>query len=95
MPSCPLLACLMPFMCGPGPGLTWFFLSVLVLVMGVPLSWWFFYKSLYNSAQTDGATYSYMRSFILIILHGAWCVWMVMALPNLGSFSAGGGPELS
>jgi hypothetical protein len=69
--------------------MTWWFLSVLALVLGVPLSWWMFYKSVFSSAQTDGATYSYLRTFILIMLHMAWCVWMVLALPNLGSFSGG------
>jgi hypothetical protein len=69
--------------------MTWWFLSVLALVLGVPLSWWMFYKSVFGSAQTDGATYSYLRTFILIMLHMAWCVWMVLALPNLGSFSGG------
>eukprot|EP00879_Flechtneria_rotunda_P030591 GHRR01033247.1.p1 GENE.GHRR01033247.1~~GHRR01033247.1.p1 ORF type:complete len:356 (+),score=123.81 GHRR01033247.1:287-1354(+) len=74
--------------------LQWWFLSLLVLVIGVPLSWWLFYKSVFNSAQTDGATYSYMRTFILIIVHLAWCVWMILALPNLGQFSAGVFPML-
>jgi glucose dehydrogenase len=53
----------------PRPGLQWWFLSLLVITMGVPLSWFLFYKSLFNSAQTDGATYSYIRSFLLIIIH--------------------------
>uniref|UniRef100_A0A383WI86 Secretory carrier-associated membrane protein n=1 Tax=Tetradesmus obliquus TaxID=3088 RepID=A0A383WI86_TETOB len=79
---------------GTGPGMTWWFLSVLALVLGVPLSWWLFYKSVFASAQTDGATYSYLRTFILIMLHMAWCVWMVLALPNLGSFSGGVFPML-
>ena len=37
--------------------------------MGVPLSWWLFYKQIFKAAQTDGATYSYICSFLLICLH--------------------------
>lgn len=51
------------------PGLQWWFLSLLVITLGVPLSWWLFYKSIFNAAQTDGATYSYIRSFMLTLLH--------------------------
>jgi hypothetical protein len=76
-----------------GPGLNWWFISMLCLVMGVPLSWWLFYKSCFNSAQTDGATYSYMKTFLLIMIHIAWAAWMVIAAPNLGTFSAGEGLE--
>ena len=72
-----------------GPGLNWWFISMLCLVMGVPLSWWLFYKSVFNSAQTDGGTYSYMKTFLLIMIHMAWAAWMVVAAPNLGTFSAG------
>jgi len=72
-----------------GPGLNWWFISLLALVMGVPLSWWLFYKGVFNSAQTDGATYSYIRTFLTYMLHLAWCVWMILAVPHLGTFSAG------
>jgi hypothetical protein len=72
-----------------GPGLNWWFISLLALVMGVPLSWWLFYKGVFNSAQTDGATYSYIRTFLTCMLHLAWCVWMILGVPNLGTFSAG------
>jgi len=51
------------------PGLQWWFLSLITITMGLPLSWWLFYKSIFNSAQTDGATYSYIRTFMLILLH--------------------------
>lgn len=51
------------------PGLQWWFLSLLTITMGVPLSWWLFYKQIFKSAQTDGATYSYICSFLLICLH--------------------------
>eukprot|EP00882_Tetradesmus_deserticola_P008201 GHRQ01008646.1.p1 GENE.GHRQ01008646.1~~GHRQ01008646.1.p1 ORF type:complete len:299 (+),score=151.90 GHRQ01008646.1:234-1130(+) len=88
------LIILITLFAGTGPGLTWWFVSLLALVLGLPLSWWLFYKSVFSSAQTDGATYSYLRTFILVMLHMAWCVWMVLALPNLGSFSAGVFPML-
>lgn len=71
------------------PGLQWWFLSLLTITLGVPLSWWLFYKSIFNSAQTDGKTYSYIRSFMLTLLHMAWCVWMILGIDNLGEFSAG------
>lgn len=71
------------------PGLQWWFLSLITITMGLPLSWWLFYKSIFNSAQTDGATYSYIRTFMLILLHMAWCVWMILGIDNLGEFSAG------
>lgn len=51
------------------PGLQWWFLSLLVITLGVPLSWWLFYKSIFRAAQTDGATYSYIRAFMLTLLH--------------------------
>lgn len=80
------------------PGLQWWFLSLLVITLGVPLSWWLFYKSIFNSAQTDGATYSYIRSFMLTLLHmvglvggcvcvvfgcrGVWCRMRVSGLAH-------------
>jgi hypothetical protein len=53
----------------PQPGLQWWFLSLLVITVGVPLSWLLFYKQIFKAAQTDGATYSYICSFLLICLH--------------------------
>eukprot|EP00878_Enallax_costatus_P030408 GHUV01033103.1.p1 GENE.GHUV01033103.1~~GHUV01033103.1.p1 ORF type:complete len:119 (+),score=19.14 GHUV01033103.1:591-947(+) len=53
-----------------------------------------FYKSQFGSAQTDGATYSYIRSFLLIMIHMAWCVLMLLGIPNITSFSAGVFPML-
>lgn len=72
-----------------GPGLQWWFLSLLAMVVGIPLSWLLWYKSLWGSANTDGATYSYMKTFLLILIHIAWCAWMIVAVPGVGSFSAG------
>lgn len=69
--------------------LQWWFLSVLALVLGGPLSWWLFYKRVFGAAQTDGGTCTYMVTFMFVMLHMAWCVWMVLGLPNLGAFSAG------
>lgn len=74
---------------GVSPGLSWFFLAFIVLVLGVPLSWWLFYKSNFNSAQTDGGTYSYIRTFLVTMIHMAWCVLMVLGINNITSFSAG------
>jgi hypothetical protein len=51
------------------PGLQWWFLSLLVLTLGAPLSWWLFYKRLFRAANTDGATYPYILSFLLILVH--------------------------
>ncbi|KAI8465734.1 MAG: hypothetical protein J3K34DRAFT_486714 [Monoraphidium minutum] len=69
--------------------LTWWLFSLIALTMGAPLSWLMYYKSLFGAAQTDGATYPYMRSGLCILINIAWCVWMVLGLNGLGEFSGG------
>lgn len=70
-------------------GLTWWLFSLIGFVLGIPLSWWLYYKSLFNAAQTDGATYPYMRSVLTILINIAWCVWMVLGINGMGEFSGG------
>ncbi|KAI8466091.1 MAG: scamp family-domain-containing protein [Monoraphidium minutum] len=70
-------------------GLTWWLFSLIALSLGLPLSWWMYYKSLFRAAQTDGATYPYIRSGLCTLINIAWCVWMVLGLSGLGEFSGG------
>ncbi|KAF8072366.1 hypothetical protein HT031_000025 [Scenedesmus sp. PABB004] len=88
------LVLLAALLAGTGPLLQSWFLSIIALVLGVPLSWLLFYKGVFNAAKTDGATYTYIRVMLTTLLHFAWCVWMVLALQRLGDFSAGIFPML-
>ncbi|GBF90710.1 hypothetical protein Rsub_03011 [Raphidocelis subcapitata] len=69
--------------------LTWWLVSFIALILGVPLSWGMYYKSLCRAANTDGALYPYLRSALTILINVAWCVWMVLGLNKLGEFSGG------
>lgn len=71
------------------PQVKWWLIALIAFLIGVPASWWGWYKSIYRLAQTDGATYAFFRTLILIFLNIAWCVWMVLAIDGLGDFSAG------
>ena len=67
---------------------TWFF-ALLVGAVGLPGSWAFWYQALYKAAQTQAGLVAYGRFFIHIIFHLLFCIWMVLALPKVGDWSAG------
>lgn len=76
-------------------GLRWWFLATVIWFTGVPGSFFLWYRSLYYAAKTDGSTWSYMKSLLFVVVHLAWSVWMILAIPGLGDFSAGVFPMLS
>ena len=67
---------------------TWFF-ALLVGAVGLPASWQFWYQGLYKAAQTPAGLVAYGRFFIHMSFHLLFCVWMVLALPKVGDWSAG------
>ncbi|GLC34615.1 hypothetical protein PLESTB_001242100 [Pleodorina starrii] len=56
------------------------FLALLYLICGVPLSWWLWYKRLYNGAKNDSAL-SYVWFFVWFAVHTAFCIWATIAVP--------------
>ncbi len=60
----------------------WWLVALLAMVLGIPGSWYLWYKSLFGSARTDGSTFSYMKTFLLIFVQIVWCGWMVAAIPG-------------
>ncbi|GIL45488.1 hypothetical protein Vafri_2714 [Volvox africanus] len=56
------------------------FLALLYLICGVPLSWWLWYKRLYNGAKADSA-FSYVWFFLWFGIHTAFCIWAAIAVP--------------
>ncbi|GLI64164.1 hypothetical protein VaNZ11_007349 [Volvox africanus] len=56
------------------------FLALLYLICGVPLSWWLWYKRLYNGAKADSA-FSYVWFFLWFGMHTAFCIWAAIAVP--------------
>ncbi len=65
-----------------GYQIKWWLVALLAFVIGVPASWMLWYKSLFAAARTDGATYSYMKTFLLIFVQIVWCAWMIVAIPG-------------
>ncbi len=66
----------------------WFF-ALLVSSIGVPASWLAWYQGIYNAAQTESSLLAYGRFFGHMSVHILLCVWMALALPKVGQFSAG------
>ncbi|GIL82921.1 hypothetical protein Vretimale_8427 [Volvox reticuliferus] len=56
------------------------FLALLYLICGVPLSWWLWYKRLYNAAKADSA-FSFVWFFLWFGIHTAFCIWAAIAVP--------------
>ncbi|EFJ49365.1 hypothetical protein VOLCADRAFT_80622 [Volvox carteri f. nagariensis] len=56
------------------------FLALVYLITGVPLSWWLWYKRLYNGAKADSA-FSFIWFFIWFAVHTAFCTWAAIAFP--------------
>ena len=65
------------------------FMALIVAGAGIPFSWMFWYRGLYTAAQTDNSLFAYSRFFLHMSIHLLWCLWMLLALPRVGRFSAG------
>lgn len=65
------------------------FMAALISCIGLPASWQSWYRSLYNAAQQEVALSAYARFFVHMSVHICFCVWMLLALPKVGAFSAG------
>lgn len=63
------------------------------LLCGIPLSWWLWYKRLYNGAKAD-STLGFLGFFLWFALHCAFCIWAAIGegggLPH-GWCRGGGG----
>ena len=66
-----------------------FFLATTVGAVGLPSSWMFWYKGIYNAAQTHAGLVAYTRFALHMIPHLLLCIWIVVALPRIGAFAAG------
>lgn len=56
------------------------FLGLVYLICGIPLSWWLWYKRLYNGAKAD-STLGFLGFFLWFALHCAFCIWAAIAVP--------------
>ncbi|GFR40154.1 hypothetical protein Agub_g710 [Astrephomene gubernaculifera] len=56
------------------------FLALLYIICGVPLSWWLWYKRLYNGAKSD-STFGFVWFFLWFLVHTAYCTWAAIAMP--------------
>lgn len=65
------------------------FIALLVAGVGIPASWQGWYRSLYAAAQTEAGLLAYSRFFFHFSFHLLWCLWMLLALPRVGRFTAG------
>jgi len=70
---------------------TWsaFFVAVIATGIGLPLSFFFWYRRLYYAAQTDGNVFKYVMFLLLAFLHLLWCFWVIASVPGIGKSSAG------
>ena len=64
------------------------FMATIVAVAGVPFSFLFWWQALYRAGSLN-TTFSYIRFFWHFAFHTAWSIWMFIAIPVVGSFSAG------
>ncbi|KAG2435137.1 hypothetical protein HXX76_007222 [Chlamydomonas incerta] len=56
------------------------FLGLLYMLLGIPLSWWLWYKRLYNGAKVDSAL-GFVWFFVWFAVHTAFCIWAAIAVP--------------
>lgn len=73
-------------------------LAVLYMLLGIPLSWWLWYKRLYGAAKADSA-FGFVWFFVWFAVHTAFCIWAAIgewaARGPHTSVSAGPGWEAS
>ena len=65
-----------------------FFMASLVATAGIPFSFMFWWQALYKAGEVN-TSFSYIRFFWHFAFHTFWAFWMAIAIPVVGSFSAG------
>eukprot|EP00245_Coleochaete_scutata_P001497 TRINITY_DN11839_c0_g1_i1.p1 TRINITY_DN11839_c0_g1~~TRINITY_DN11839_c0_g1_i1.p1 ORF type:complete len:312 (+),score=52.02 TRINITY_DN11839_c0_g1_i1:185-1120(+) len=63
-------------------GLEVFFMSLIYFVAGVPLSYWLWYKRLYNAFRKDRAL-TFAWFFLMYLIHLAFCIFAAVSPPFL------------
>eukprot|EP01024_Parvocaulis_polyphysoides_P040577 TRINITY_DN36969_c0_g1_i1.p1 TRINITY_DN36969_c0_g1~~TRINITY_DN36969_c0_g1_i1.p1 ORF type:complete len:343 (-),score=38.15 TRINITY_DN36969_c0_g1_i1:143-1099(-) len=67
-----------------------FFVATLVVVIGIPASFICWYKwGIYAAARTSGGFIKYGCFFLNFLVHFAWIIIMIIAVPVIAQFSAG------
>ncbi|GAX82412.1 hypothetical protein CEUSTIGMA_g9840.t1 [Chlamydomonas eustigma] len=61
------------------------FLSIFFAVLGIPLSFWGWYLSIYDAAAQD-STFGYVKFFLCFAINCLWCIWCAVG-PQLGAAS--------
>eukprot|EP00798_Chlamydomonas_sp_ICE-L_P030872 gene30872-35916_t len=59
------------------------FLAIIYTFAGIPLSWIFWYRRLYNGAKADSA-FGYIGFFISFSVHLGFCIWAAIGPPISG-----------
>lgn len=60
------------------------FLAIVYLLLGLPLSFFLWYRRLYNGSKADSA-FGYLGFFIMYLIHIAFCIWAAVAIPIAAS----------
>jgi hypothetical protein len=41
-------------------------------------------RNFYFASKTDGASFSYIKTMLYMVIHIGWCVWTLLGIPGLG-----------
>ena len=77
------------FVSGTDTGVGDWFFATLVSSLGIPLSFFLWYRALYRAAQTQGSTLAYGKFFLHWLVHMVWTVWTLVAAPTVADYCAG------
>jgi hypothetical protein len=61
-----------------------FFICSIASVIGLPLSFFLWYRSLYFAAQSDGSVWRYTKTFMYMLLQLAWAAIVIISPPFIG-----------
>lgn len=66
-----------------------FFICTIATVIGIPMSFFLWYRSLYFASQTDGSVWRYTKTFMYMIIQLAWAAIVIVSPPVIGEYNAG------